>query len=335
MLKEICRLHMNEMPYPPPRRVREAAREGIGKLNRYADPEEIQELRELVAQYVEVSPHHVVLSPGSDLLLREIVHSFSQGRKVVTVSPTFLPTVEAVGQFTSTRVSIMLGRSKFDLDHDLLARVLDKPSLLIIDNPNNPTGGMLLDRDTVEGLLANPDVHLVVDEAYHEYSGRTFVDLVPDNPRFAVTRTMDKAFSLAGARVGYAVLGEAFLDAFSAFCEFLPQPSLYVAKEALRDPVFMQDNVRKIIQERERMREVLEGMHENCPLRGRVYPSNTNFLLLNTQIPDVAEQLWEYGVLVSDVSHQLPAGFIRVTVGTGDEIDAFLSIYRKILDSSE
>jgi histidinol-phosphate aminotransferase len=201
-LREIIRLHMNEMPYPPSPGVVKAAQQGLARLNRYADPAELEALRGLLAGYCGVPTDCVILSPGSDLLLREIVHTFSQGRKVITVSPSFFPTVQAAKQFAAEWLSIRLSSPAFDLNVKLLMEVLEGPSLVILDNPNNPPGRLLLDPPAVEALLQQENVLLVIDEAYYEFSGVTFADKVTDHPRLAVIRTMDKAFSLAGARVG-------------------------------------------------------------------------------------------------------------------------------------
>jgi len=336
MLRKTIRLHMNESPHSPPQNVIEAAREGLSTLNRYADPEDLERLRGLLADYSGVSKHHVVLSPGSDLLLREIIHVFSKERKIVMVSPSFFPTVQAAKRFATRRLSIRLSPPTFDLDLAPLIDELGEPSLVIIDNPNNPTGRMLLDRQAVEEIvrIANSREHsetlLVIDEAYYEFSGVTFADMVKDHPHLAIVRTMDKAFSLAGARVGYGIAGEAFLDTLSSFYAFLPRPSLYAAMEALQDLDYMRKNVRRIIEERERLRQALDDADKRHPLEAHVYPSSTNFLLVRTRFPDIARRLREVGIFVSDVSDQLPPGFIRVSVGAREENDAFIAQYAKI-----
>ncbi|MFP4394342.1 MAG: pyridoxal phosphate-dependent aminotransferase [Anaerolineales bacterium] len=321
MLKEALRFHMNEMPYPPPPYVREAARQALARAHRYADGGALQRLQARLADYAGVPARHVILSPGSDLLLREIIHTFSPGRKVVTVSPSFFPTVEATRQFAPHRLSLRLRPPAFDLNVDLLLDALDEASLVIIDNPNNPTGRILLDRQAVAALTARPETLLVIDEAYFEFSGMTFADQVAVCPHLAVIRTMDKAFGLAGLRVGYALVGEAFGEALSAFPALLPRPSLEAALAALQDVGYMKDNVRRVSAERERLGQALSD------LGVRVYPSRANFLLMRAQLPDVASRLEEAGVRVSDVSNQLPPGFIRVSVGTREENDAFLSVY--------
>jgi histidinol-phosphate aminotransferase len=327
VLRERIKLDMNEVPYLPPQRVLKAARKGLSRLNRYTEPQNLERLRELLAHYSQVAKEHIILSPGSDLLLREILHTFARVGKVVMVSPSFFPTVQAAKEFAAERLSIRLSPPSFDFDVDLLTSVLGEPALVIIDHPNNPTGQTLLDRQAVEALVGNPNVLLVIDEAYYEFSGSTFADLVPHCPNLAVTRTLDKAFSLAGARVGYAIAGRAFLDGLSSFYAFLPQSSLAAAIEALENPGYVETNVRRVVEERDRVWSALDG------LAARVYPSTTNFLLVRTEFPDAVSRFAEIGILVSDLSNQLPAGFIRVSIGTREENDAFIRGYMRIHES--
>jgi histidinol-phosphate aminotransferase len=324
VLRETIRLHMNEMPYPPSLDVVKAAQRGLAMLNRYADPAELEELRGLLADYCGVSKDHVILSPGSDLLLREVIHTFSKGRKVITVSPSFLPTVQAAKQFAAEWLSIRLSPPAFDLNLELLMSALEGPSLVIIDNPNNPTGRTLLDPQPAEVLLEKGNVLLVIDEAYYEFCGLTLADRVADHPQLMIVRTLDKAFGLAGARVGYGIAGEIFLDALSSFYAFLPRPSLCAAMEALRQHETMRNNVGRIVEERGRLWQMLDE------LGVRIHPSSTNFLLVRAEMPELATRLRDAGVLVFDVSNQLPPGFVRVTVGTPEENDAFVARYVEV-----
>ena len=315
---------MNEVPYLPPKEIIEAAKKGLKNLNRYSDPENLERLRGLLADYSGVSKKHIIFSPGSDLLLREIIHTLSKGRKIIMVSPAFLPTVHAAKQFVTKLVGIRLSPPDFDLNVDLLLDQLQEPCLLIIDNPNNPTGKILLDRQMVESIVENTAALLVVDEAYYEFSETTFVDMVHDHSNLAITRTMDKAFSLAGARIGYMVAGEAFIEAFSSFYMLLPRASLFAAIAALQNPAYMWRNVGRVIAEKERVWKTLNE------LAMQVYPSTTNFLLAKTDIPDFVRRLDDMGIQIRDLSDQLAPGFIRVSIGTRDENDAFIKGCTKI-----
>jgi histidinol-phosphate aminotransferase len=323
-VSECLKLDLNEMPCSPPENVVRAAQRGLLSLNRYADRHALQRLAVLLADYAGVGGEQIVIGPGSDLLLREIVLCFGRRRKVVMVSPTFLPTAEVAGRFAGKLVSIRLDRPAFTLAREPLLRELKEPSLVIIDNPNNPTGKLLVDREIVEEILDQPDTLLVVDEAYFEFSGLTFADKIATHANLALARTMDNAFALAGARIGYLIAGQAFLGAFSAAFSFLPRPSLEAAIEALLHQDYMWKNVQSIVHERERLSRELE-------MQGAVvFPSSTNFLLLRSKIPAPAEELRERCVLVMDLSSQLGPGFIRVNLGTPRENDAFLKTYRSI-----
>jgi len=318
------KLDLNEMPYSPPENVVKAAQRGLLSLNRYADRHALQRLAVLLAEYAGVGSDQIVIGPGSDLLLREIVLCFGRRRKVVMVSPTFLPTVEVARHFAGKLVSIRLDRSTFSLAREPVLEELKEPSLVIIDNPNNPSGKLLVDREFVEEILDQPDTLLVVDEAYFEFSGLTFADKIPTHANLALARTMDKAFALAGARIGYLIAGQAFLGAFSSAFSFMPRASLEAAIEALLHQDYMWKNVQRIVHERERLSRELE-------MQGAVvFPSSTNFLLLSSKMPSPAEELRQRCVLVMDVCSQLGPGFIRVNLGTPEENDAFLRTYGSI-----
>jgi|GEM_PF-2833882 len=129
----------------------------------------------------------------------------------------------------------------------------------------------------------------------------------------------------AGARIGYMIAGEAFFDAFSSFYMILPRPSLCAAIQALRNPDYMRRNVCRVIAERERVWNVL-----NDNLAVPVNKSVTNFLLVKTDVPDIVGKLADIGILISDLSNQLPSGFIRVSIGNREDNDAFITGYMKI-----
>jgi histidinol-phosphate aminotransferase len=324
-VKEI-RLNRNEIPYTPPKRVIRAAEESLSNLNRYTERKDMEHLRTFVAKYANASKERIIVGPGSDLLLREIVHTLSRGRKVITVNPTFLPTLQAAKQFATKLTKIQITPPEFALPFEVMEREITEQSLVIIDNPNNPTGRLLLDEESIRKIVENPEVVLVVDEAYYEFSGVTCAPLVKEYPNLVITRTVDKALSLAGARVGYLIGGTKVMDALSSFWTFLPQPSLHAAMEALKDPGYSRKNIRKITKERERVGEELRKMGVD------VSPSSTNFLLIKTALPDLGRKLQDRGILVLDLSAYWLPSFMRVSVGTPKENDIFLSEMQKILD---
>jgi histidinol-phosphate aminotransferase len=327
MLKKSVKLNMNEVSYLPPKEIIEAAQRGLSNLNRYSDPEDLERLRGLSGDYSGVPKKHIILGSGSDLLLREAIHTLSRGRKIVMINPSFLPTVEAAKQFATKLVGIRLSPPAFELNFDLLMDQLKEPCLLIIDNPNNPTGKIVLNQKVVASIVDNADALLVVDEAYYEFSEMTFGDMVLDHPNLAITRTMDKAFSLAGARIGYMIAGQIFIDAFSSFYMLLPRAGLFAASAALQNPAYMSLNVCRVIAEKERVCNTLKEL----PIQ--VYPSTTNFLLAKTDIPDLERKLGDIGIQILDLTNQLAPGFIRVSIGTREENDALIKGYMKIRET--
>jgi histidinol-phosphate aminotransferase len=281
-------------------------------------------LKNMISDYSKTPKEHIILSSGSDLLIREMIHLFSKRRKTIVVDPTFFPITQAAKQFAPKLLKIRLSEPSFDLPISYLIDELNEQSLIVIDNPNNPTGNILLNRRMIEDILET-NTYLLIDEAYYEFSRISFADIIKDHPNLAITRTMDKAFSLAGARIGYLIAGKTFLNDFSGFDTFLPLPSVYAAIEALKNIDYMKKNVNKIIDERKRVRK------EVAKMGIEVYPSNTNFHLMRTGIPDVARELKNAGVLVFDLSNLLSSEFIRVSIGTKDENNFFLFSLGKLI----
>jgi histidinol-phosphate aminotransferase len=321
------RLHMNEMPWEPPPEVIDAARTGLQSMNRYCDEQDMFRLQQAIAGYSGVPARRVLLSPGSDMLLRDAVHLFSQDRKVITLCPSFLPTTEAARQAAKSMVRIRLSAPDFSLDKDILESEISGPALVFLDIPNNPTGNPVLSPEEIESLLEREDLLLIADEAYFEFSGVTCAPLVTRYPNLLVTRTLDKVFSLAGARLGYGVAGDTFLEGMSPVFTYLPRVTVLASLKSLQMSEQMLQRVRKLCEERDRLFERLleQGIE--------VFKSSGNFLLVRSPDPQTAEGLEERGILVKDLSDQMPPGYIRVTVGKKEENDLFTGEFLKLLDA--
>ena len=315
---------MNELPWPPPKEVIDSARVGLEELNRYADEPQLDELKERLAQYCLIRPERMILSPGSDILLREAVHLFSPGRKTITLCPSFLPTVNSARQTAGSMTRIRLSLPDFRLDLDILEREIKGPCLLVMDNPNNPTGKTVISPPEVEKILQKKDILVIIDEAYYEFAGVTCAQLVDKYENLLVTRTVDKVFSLAGARMGYGLAGDLFLKELASFFIYLPRPTIYAVLGALQNPGLMLERVEVIRKERDRLLERFLGEGIEA------YGTSANFILIRSMIPQVVEVLKKRGILVRDISDQMPAGFIRVTTGTEEENHIFFREYLKL-----
>ena len=320
----LIRLNLNENPYLPPKNVIENAKKGLEAANRYCDFELMEKLREELEDYTKIPKDKIIIAPGSDFLLREAIHTFSANRKIIMVNPSFFPALECAKAHVEKLIRIQLIPPKFNLNYGLIMNEIDEKSLIIIDNPNNPTGQKILSKEIVENILEKGAL-LLVDEAYYEFSGITFSDLIDKYPNLSITRSMDKGFSLAGFRLGYMLVGEHFKNALSDFITFLPRVSVYAGIEALKNREYMKENVKRIINERERMKKELKT------LGLEVFESDTNFILIRSKISDLGEKLRQRGILIKDLSYEWLSGFYRITVGKNEENDILLKALGEIV----
>ncbi|MEB3756136.1 MAG: histidinol-phosphate aminotransferase family protein [Desulfurococcales archaeon] len=321
----MIRLDLNENPYTPPKSVLEEARKGLREINRYCEPACLEELKRSIEEYTGTPERNIIVSPGSDTILREIIHSFSIDRKVIMLNPSFLPALECAKKHSRKMIKFHITPPEFDLNKEILLEEAEEPSLIIIDNPNNPTGREFLDRGLVIDLLSNKRTLLVIDEAYYEFSGNTFSDLLIEYENLAITRTLDKGFSLAGLRVGYLLAGDKFLEGLSDFKAILPRPSVYAAIAALKEKQYMVENVRKIISERERLLGELEKLGIEA------YNSSANFVLVRSDIIWLNEKLRMNGIAIRDLSNEWIPGYYRISVGLPDENNILLKTLKEIL----
>jgi len=180
---------------------------------------------------------------------------------------------------------------------------------VVFDSPNNPTGGMLVDEESLLQILKDKGNIALVDEACYEFSGETFSGHVETNPNLVVARTLDKAFSLAGLRVSYLIAGDAILERMGCAGQTINRPACMAAIAALRERDRAAENVKAVIAERERLKRGLErlGMH--------VAESRGNFLLAGSDVPELSLALREKGIAICDLSSSWMGRFYRISVG--------------------
>ena len=317
-------LHTNENPYLPAKSIQKAAIKGLEKINRYSELKYLIELKKLLGKYNNIPSDQIVLSHSSDLLLREIINIFSKDRKIIMLSPSFFPVAQYALKQARRLTRIQISPPDFKIDCNLLLNELNEPTLLIVDNPNNPTGKILIDDSFAKKILQNKNALLLVDEAYYEFSGQTFAGMIEKYPNLAITRTMDKAFSLAGLRLGYLLMGDYFKNHFSDFPVYLSTPTLFAAIEALKKPEYMAVNVEKIISEKIRIEKELEKIGV------QIFPGNANFILIKTKILDFGKKLNDKKVIIYNLSDEWIDGYYRVSIGLPEENNTLLSIIKNI-----
>ncbi|HEY9287297.1 MAG TPA: histidinol-phosphate transaminase [Candidatus Dormibacteraeota bacterium] len=301
--EEVVRFDTNTFPWPG------AALDRLPPqpLNEYPDTS-YGALTEAIGQYADVPTDWITVGAGADEVLDMVGRSFiAEAARAVISRPTYpmftVLTELAGGALDAVpAIDLHLDRSAF-VEHAREAK------LTWLANPNNPTGE-LVPLDFIEHVAASSSGVVVVDEAYYELSGVTAVGLIDRFPNLVVVRTLSKGFSLAGARVGYALAGPSI---GSVLRRVRPPGSVSVTSAALgvlalQDVDGMRQRVALIKSERERLRSQLTSVGFE------VRESAANFLLLRTG-RQAAPALLREGLVVRTFASNSPlADYIRVTV---------------------
>lgn len=330
------RLNTNENSYPVPEAVTEALGKALGAelagLNRYPDRDAVA-LRSDLAAYLGhgLTVAQVWAANGSNEVQQQLLQAFGgPGRVALGFTPSYsMHPLQAAG----TGTGWVDGRRGADFaltPAAAAAQVCEhRPDVVFLCSPNNPTG-TALDLAVVESVLAEAPGIVIVDEAYAEFARagtRSALTLLPGHPRLAVTRTMSKAFGFAGGRLGYLAADPAIVDALQLvrLPYHLSSLTQAAARAALAHAGRLLQAVEAIKAQRDRL--VTE-------LRGRGLPvadSDANFVLCGgfDDQRAVWQRLVDHGVLVRDVGL---AGWLRVTAGTPDEVDAFLAALDRVME---
>lgn len=333
------RLNTNENPFgPSPELVDELAKavsELGSTLNRYPD-RDAQDLRADLARYlnsesqVELTSKNIWPANGSNEVMQQLLQLFGGPDKtLVTFDPTY-SMYEDYCRNTFTNYLSVPRYEDFTIDTKVIDRALDlNPDIVVITSPNNPTG-TVIDIADIDYLLLNFAGLVIVDEAYAEFRSSdspSATSRLAENPRLVVVRTMSKAFSYAGARVGYVAASENVIEAIQLvrLPYHLSTVTQAVARVALKHGDQLQSQVDLLRNERDDLSNWLldQGF--------KVAPSGANFLLFGLfgDRNQVWEQLVEQGVLIRQTG---PDSWLRVSIGTPDENLAFKTALLHVTD---
>jgi histidinol-phosphate aminotransferase len=332
------RLNTNENPYPLPAELLADLGAALGsaalELNRYPDRDAVA-LRTALAAYLSRASGETVVATqvwaanGSNEVLQQVLQAFGgAGRTALGFTPSYSmhPIISA-----GTGTGWVDGHRRADFTIDAAAaaaQVRDvRPDVVFVTSPNNPTGTAVA-LDTIAEIYAATEGVVVVDEAYTEFARtgtRSALTLLPGRPRLIVSRTMSKAFGMAGLRLGYLAADPAVVDALQLvrLPYHLSSLTQAAARTALAHTDALLATVEAVKTQRDRIVAELPGMGLTS------VPSDANFVLFGdfADAPAAWQALLDRGVLVRDVG--LP-GWLRVTAGTPAETDAFLTALRSI-----
>ena len=321
------RLNVNENPFPPSaavaRQIGDAVAAVASGLNRYPD-RDATALRGALARYLGhgLSTEHVWAANGSNEVMLQLLQTFGgPGRVALGFSPTYsLYPDYCRDTFTSYVTSPRSSAFEVEVDAALEAIAEHQPAVVLLASPNNPTG-TALPLATVEAVCEATDGIVVVDEAYAEFrrpQTPSALTLLEQYPRLVVTRTMSKAFALAGARVGYLAASPAVVDAVQLvrLPYHLSAITQVVAMTALDHEHELLARVDELRDERDELVGWLRAQGFD------VADSDANFILFG-RFADrraVWQALLDQGVLIRETG---PIPWLRVSVGTPEENNAF------------
>lgn len=330
----IIKLNTNENPYPPSPKVKEAIMEELnGTLRLYPSPT-ADSLRRAIAKTVGVSKEEVFVGNGSDEVLAFSFMAFFHPEKQIrfpNITYSFYPVYAKLFNIPYETVQ---ANDDFTLPAESF---FGSEGGVILPNPNAPTS-LYLELSGIEAILANnPDSVVIIDEAYIDFAPESAVRLVKFYKNLLVIQTTSKSRSLAGVRVGYAIgnreLIEALVrikDSFNSYT--IDRLAIAGAAAAFKDEAYFNETIEKIKESRTRFTVALKEMGFN------VLPSQANFVFAaHADMPaaKLYKKLKEEGILVRHFNQPLIENYLRITIGTDEQMDVLLTKLEQILLTAE
>ncbi|MCI8739173.1 MAG: histidinol-phosphate transaminase [Oscillibacter sp.] len=318
--QQYIKLNTNESPFPPSPRVLEAlSRAEISRLNLYSDPTCAQ-LEEAIARRYGLARENVVSGNGSDEILAFAFRAFCGAGIPVAYADITYSFYRSQAALFGLEARVIPLREDFSLCTE---DYMGFPGVIVIANPNAPTG-MAVPREEIRRLLeADPSRVVIVDEAYVDFGGESCVPLVQEYGNLLVTQTMSKSRSLAGGRLGFALGGPALMDGLNRVkYSFNPynvnRLSILAGAAAMEDEAYFQSCRRTIQENRAWLTAALEG------LGFTVLPSSANFVFAKSgrlSGGSLYRGLKERGVLVRWwAGSGRIEDFVRITVGSMEQL---------------
>lgn len=330
--KKYIKLNTNENPYPPSPLAIEAIKKAeTDDLRLYPDPLCTVLVNE-IADFYEVTKRQVFVGNGSDEVLAfAFLAFFNQGDRILypDITYSFYPVYSNMFQVNYDLVPLDSG---FDIAVEDYLRANDG---IIIANPNAPTG-KILSLDAISTILeANAGQVVIIDEAYIDFGGATAVDLVKSYPNLLVVQTMSKSRSLAGLRIGYAIGHEDLIDGLnrvknSINSYTLDRLALVAGAAAMKDRDYFEVTCQKVIKTRVWLVKRLEALGFDVPT------SKANFVFAAPSLMDAKAlfiKLKEQGILVRYFNQSRIDGYLRISIGTDQEMEALCVAVERIQEA--
>jgi histidinol-phosphate aminotransferase len=320
------KLDQNENPYELPMDLKReivdrVLRRSWGRYPEFVPSSVIRTL----SKFTGWAEEGILVGNGSNELIQASLNvTLGPGRRLVVPQPTFTLYKLMATTLQAEVTSILLDAERMTFDADKLIEASRTADVVVVCSPNNPTGG-LFEREALVALLKNAAGIVMLDEAYHEFSGQTALPLLWEHRNLVVLRTFSKAKAMAGLRFGYMMADpEIAREVYKAKLPYnvniftLTAAEIVIEKRALLDR-----GIEALVRERDR---VLAELQKREAVRA--FPSAANFILMRTRWParELFDALYSQGVLVRDVSaYPLLDRCLRVSIGTPEENDRLLA----------
>ena len=326
---QYIKLNTNESPYPPaPSVVAAMTGEQVELLRLYSDPT-AKALKEKLAALYGVDYENVFVSNGSDEVLNFAFMAF--GGKGVAFPDISYGFYEVYGDLYGIQYEKIPLKADFSVDY---RDYCGKGEMVVIANPNAPTG-MTVSVDQIEAIVrSNPDSLVLIDEAYVDFGGESCLPLIKTYDNLLVTRTFSKSRCLAGGRLGYAFASPAIIAdlekiKFSTNPYNINRLTLLLGEATVDAEPYYQEKCGRIIKTRGWTTEKLKE------LGFEVLPSSSNFLFAKTDKMDGGElylELKKRGILVRHFTNPRICQYNRITIGTPEQMAKFIETAKKILE---
>ena len=324
----MIKLNTNENPYPPAPGVLKALEElDIDRLRLYPDPA-ASELVNALAEYYHKDPSCIFVGVGSDDVIAMAFQTFFNSDK-----PILFPDISySFYSVWADLFGIRYERPALDENFRIVKKdYFKKNGGIIFPNPNAPTG-IYMELSEVEEIIAkNPESIVIVDEAYVDFAGPSALELVDKYDNLLVVQTFSKSRSMAGMRIGFAIgqpeLIKYLNDVKYSFNSYtMNLPSLKLGAAAVKDEAYFRETVGKIVATRERVKKELAEL-------GFTFPdSQSNFIFATHKewpAKELFEELKKEDIYVRYFASPRIDNYLRITVGTDEEMDALLAFLRK------
>lgn len=335
---DIIKLGSNENPWGPSPKAMEAIKQEIKSINRYPESQ-LKELVGEIAEYSGVEDNQVIIGgDGADEIIDVLAKTFiDEGDEFIVPLPSYMYYEYLLQQYGARPVYARWDLDKNELDTDsIFDAINDKTKMIFLCSPNNPTG-TLIDKEVLADIARkNPEILIVIDEAYFEYSEVTNKDLINEFGNVFIIRTMSKVLGLAGMRIGYGLACSEIIEYMHRIKPVfsLTRLSFAAALNTFRDKDYIAESIEKGIESREYLYEELSKIDSL-----NVFPSKSNFMLINVKdtgftASQLALELMKRGIIVRDCTSfkGLDEYWIRISICTLEEDKKFIEIIKEVLN---